>query len=892
MEQISKPVSGCFVEFQMPDTGEEDSDEEGEDDVPWLGYSEVSQVQAGKSLVVPKKPRHLVGSLIDLETRKGTNFRGNIHLPGQWWRVIALRTKKAKDRTHYPSDMHALTYCLRDDPSCIRDNVVHLLLTKIGKDLAIDKPDKSNNSKESDSGEDGAALPKDRSLVFLQGREKFYQYLREREQYDSLDIHNLEEKVNEFHDSFIEKEVDESGADQNQTINVLDNRDLQLAKHFRLFVLGALEFRCIKLAQTYPDLVRYLPQLFPNRFLGLVKVQNDRHEKLLAAIKDSPGHLAFKPIVAKECSVVGMETSSDALERSGLMANVPQVEKDAILMYEYIKRKTKEEGHTCVKFDSIMDYFGSQLGLIEEAHQFLEQNKVTKTKLEGGYRMVYLMYLWKAEKKIASSISTLFHLQEGQPWKLDVEWEGEKFKTIKEDADQWRAAQLIANQPVVAISGKGGCGKTHVVTQVITAAKAASKDKAGESKSAGLCNNYDMDDSEMFDYREMEQQKCPQSVNLLLTAPTGKAANLLGKRAKSPSYTLHQVIFSYRARDPKLEWKHKDVNTLVVDECSLVAVTTFAFLIELLIDHAELRRIVLLGDVRQLPSIEPGNFLDDLFQSLSRLGCGVELRNNHRTESQIVVDNATKISKKLYPVFVPEKFTLLKVPEGDPAVTGDDFVNNDTVIEIKKVLNHEALQDDSRSQFISFTRKICEMINEACCRKYSNHNTKTPNNCWDFQIKDKICCTKNGYVGKYEEEHGIMKSKKKVGASANSTASRENGTDEGSIGLQQGDSDPTIAGADDSVVDGGDTGTRKKISAEKEEPDRVRLCNGEIFFIEDNKVVVDERNVKREYLYLSERDPDSPDAGFWVNKKELRKECRIRHAWARTIHTFQVRTEV
>ena len=185
-----------------------------------------------------------------------------------------------------------------------------------------------------------------------------------------------------------------------------------------------------------------------------------------------------------------------------------------------------------------------------------------------------------------------------------------------------------------------------------------------------------LEDSDMFDYREMEQQRCPPSVNLLLTAPTGKAANLLGKRADSPSYTLHQVIFSYRNYDPAVGWKHKDVNTLVVDECSLVAVTTFAFLIEVLIQEAKLRRIVLLGDVRQLPSIEPGNFLDDLFQSLSRIGCGVELRNNHRAESQIVVDNATSISKRNYPLFVPEKFMLLKVPESNPAETGDDLVND------------------------------------------------------------------------------------------------------------------------------------------------------------------------------------------------------------------------
>ena len=45
-------------------------------------------------------------------------------------------------------------------------------------------------------------------------------------------------------------------------------------------------------------------------------------------------------------------------------------------------------------------------------------------------------------------------------------------------------------------------------------------------------------------------EKCPNDINILLTAPTGKAANLLGKRADMPSSTLHQVIWSYRMLKP------------------------------------------------------------------------------------------------------------------------------------------------------------------------------------------------------------------------------------------------------------------------------------------------------------------------------------------------------
>jgi len=39
---------------------------------------------------------------------------------------------------------------------------------------------------------------------------------------------------------------------------------------------------------------------------------------------------------------------------------------------------------------------------------------------------------------------------------------------VREDADQLRAAELIASEPVVVLSGKGGCGKTEVVGAVVS----------------------------------------------------------------------------------------------------------------------------------------------------------------------------------------------------------------------------------------------------------------------------------------------------------------------------------------------------------------------------------------------------------------------------------------
>lgn len=50
--------------------------------------------------------------------------------------------------------------------------------------------------------------------------------------------------------------------------------------------------------------------------------------------------------------------------------------------------------------------------------------------------------------------------------------------------------------------------------------------------------------------------------------------------------------------------------------------------------------IVSAGDVRQLPSIEPGNTLYDLFEGLRKVRWAIEMRTNHRAESELIVRNA------------------------------------------------------------------------------------------------------------------------------------------------------------------------------------------------------------------------------------------------------------
>jgi hypothetical protein len=91
-----------------------------------------------------------------------------------------------------------------------------------------------------------------------------------------------------------------------------------------------------------------------------------------------------------------------------------------------------------------------------------------------------------------------------------------------------------------------------------------------------------------------------------------------------------------------------------------------------LLEEALLKKVVLLGDVNQLPSIEPGNFLSDLYKSLSIRGCSAMLRNNHRSDAQLIIDNAGFIAEQKIPIINPSKhFYEIKLEEL-PNVNMDD----------------------------------------------------------------------------------------------------------------------------------------------------------------------------------------------------------------------------
>jgi DNA helicase B len=154
-----------------------------------------------------------------------------------------------------------------------------------------------------------------------------------------------------------------------------------------------------------------------------------------------------------------------------------------------------------------------------------------------------------------------------------------------------------------------------------------------------------------------QEEKDNGSLNVLLAAPTGKAASVLKRRSTLDACTLHTVKFSYSfwcQGSREGPWRFAGVEVLVVDESSMVSVSIFHDVLNILMEGSKLCKIILLGDVKQLPSIDPGNFLTDVFTAFRSVGVSIELRTNHRSESQLIVNNATRIANQQMPKFNSE----------------------------------------------------------------------------------------------------------------------------------------------------------------------------------------------------------------------------------------------
>ncbi len=192
---------------------------------------------------------------------------------------------------------------------------------------------------------------------------------------------------------------------------------------------------------------------------------------------------------------------------------------------------------------------------------------------------IYETLLYRAETSLAAGLARL--LDAPAP-ALFVEADKalawyEREAGIALARQQAEAVKLALGAKVAVITGGPGVGKTTIVRGIVSILKR-------------------------------------KGLTVALAAPTGRAAKRLTDATGAPASTLHRL----------LEWRPAsasfgrcpsnplDADVLIVDEASMLDVRLGADLVAALASSA---RLVLVGDVDQLPSVGPGSVLGDVISS-------------------------------------------------------------------------------------------------------------------------------------------------------------------------------------------------------------------------------------------------------------------------------------
>lgn len=226
---------------------------------------------------------------------------------------------------------------------------------------------------------------------------------------------------------------------------------------------------------------------------------------------------------------------------------------------------------------------------------------------------IYLKTLHAAEVGIAARVHALL-IQPPLPFEIDVERALEWFEKSEHVAlapQQRQAIRAGLSRKMLVITGGPGTGKTTLVRGIVR-------------------------------ILEKKGQK------VLLAAPTGRAAKRLAEATGGAATTLHRLLeFDPRSRAFQRNREHPlACDLLIVDEASMLDTHLACHVLRAVPDPG---RVILVGDVDQLPSVGPGRVLADVIRS----GAVEVVRLTEifrQAERSLIVVNAHRVNQGQMPV--------------------------------------------------------------------------------------------------------------------------------------------------------------------------------------------------------------------------------------------------
>lgn len=309
-----------------------------------------------------------------------------------------------------------------------------------------------------------------------------------------------------------------------------------------------------------------------------IKIYNEYGSRLYDVIRENPYKLAdditgigFK--LADEIAArAGIGTSSDYRIRSGII---------------YTLGQAGAGGHTYLPADVLVNMAARLLeidaGYIENHLADLSIDKKIVIKELDSRKIVYASNYYYMELNAARMLTQLnmtYDLDAGLTEKMLGRIEADE--QLRLDAMQRFAVLEAAKNGVLIITGGPGTGKTTTINTII----------------------------KYFEYEGMD---------ICLAAPTGRAAKRMTEATGYEAKTIHRLLELSGAPDEgaaerfeRNEQNPIEADVIIIDEMSMVDISLMTALLKAVLPGT---RLILVGDVNQLPSVGPGNVLKDIIGS-------------------------------------------------------------------------------------------------------------------------------------------------------------------------------------------------------------------------------------------------------------------------------------
>lgn len=357
------------------------------------------------------------------------------------------------------------------------------------------------------------------------------------------------------------------------------------------------------------DAMIFLSQYGINGTLA-VKLYKVYEDEIYYIIKQNPYKLS------EDVRGIGFKTADEIARKVGIEKDSEFRIKSAV---EYILYLNAEKGNTYMK---VMDLFNETKFLLDieienDYFETLLSNMVIDRRIKIEHSTdVYLNYYYKVEAEVAKRLLSINASVADLNYEKSTAEDFEKFfkeKNILLDEMQLLFIKKSIENGVSILTGGPGTGKTTTINGII----------------------------QFFGAKNLK---------ISLAAPTGRAAKRMSEATGYEAKTIHRLLEVNGVVNDKDASSHGEflrneenpleTDVVIVDEMSMVDISLFNSLLKAIPLNC---RLVMVGDIDQLPSVGPGNVLHDIIASEKFSTVKLEKIFRQAMESDIV-KNAHKVN--------------------------------------------------------------------------------------------------------------------------------------------------------------------------------------------------------------------------------------------------------